>query len=128
MIKIRKDNFTVVTPHWVSFCRSNHWRFTVGNAVFRNFSKFTGKRLCQGLFFNEVAGLPAPLLKKRLCHRCFPANFEKFLGTPFLQNTSDRLLLFLLGKLYHVAQRGTLIIFCCGKCLLTGFMIKILYQ
>ena len=27
---------------------------------------------------------PATLLKKRLCHRCFPVNFAKFLRTPFL--------------------------------------------
>ena len=34
--------------------------------------KFTGKHLCQSLFFNKVAGLrPATLLKKRLGHRCF---------------------------------------------------------
>ena len=26
---------------------------------------------------------PATLLKKRLCHRCFPMNFSKFLRTPF---------------------------------------------
>ena len=26
----------------------------------------------------------ATLLKKRLCHRCFPVNFAKFLRTPFL--------------------------------------------
>ena len=26
--------------------------------VLRNFAKFTGKHLCQGLFFNKVAGLP----------------------------------------------------------------------
>ena len=32
-------------------------------------------------------------LKKRLWHRCFPENFAKFLRTPFLQNTSGRLLL-----------------------------------
>ena len=25
--------------------------------VLRNFTKFTGKQLCQGLFFNKVAGL-----------------------------------------------------------------------
>ena len=31
--------------------------------------------------------------KKRLWHRCFPVNFPKFLRTPFLQNTSRRLLL-----------------------------------
>ena len=51
--------------------------------VLRNFAKFTGKHLCQSLFFNEVAGLiPATLLKKRLWHRCFPVNFVKFLRTP----------------------------------------------
>ena len=50
--------------------------------VLRNFTKFTGKHLCQSLFFNKVAGL---------WHRCFPVNFVKFLRTPFLQNTSGRL-------------------------------------
>ena len=37
---------------------------------------------------------PATLLRKRLWHRRFPLNFAKFLRTPFLQNTSGRLLLF----------------------------------
>ena len=37
------------------------------------------------------------LLKKRLWHRCFPANHEKFLRTHFLQNTSGRLLLLIPG-------------------------------
>ena len=59
-----------------------------------NFTKFTGKNLCQSLFFNKVAGLcPATLLKKRLWHRCFPVNFVKFPRTFILQNTSGRLLL-----------------------------------
>ena len=35
----------------------------------------------------------ATLLKKRLWYRCFPVNFAKFPRTPFLQNTSGRLLL-----------------------------------
>ena len=62
--------------------------------VLRNFTKFTGKHLCQILFFNKVADLrPATLLKKRLWHRFFPLNSMKFLSTPFLQNTSERLLL-----------------------------------
>ena len=57
--------------------------------VFKIFSKLAGKQLCLSLFYNKVAGLnPATLLKKRLWHRCFPVNFEKFLRTPFLQNTS----------------------------------------
>ena len=41
---------------------------------------FTGKRLCQSLFFNKVAALrPATLLKDRLWRRCLPVNFSKFL-------------------------------------------------
>ena len=60
------------------------------------FRKFTGKHLCKSLFFNKVACLkPATLLKRRLWHRCFPVNFAKFLRTPFLKNTSGRLLLHL---------------------------------
>ena len=44
--------------------------------VLKSFAKFTGKYLCQSLFFNNVAGLtPATLFKKRLWHRCFPVNF-----------------------------------------------------
>ena len=52
--------------------------------VLRNFTKFTGKHLCQSLFFDKVASLrPATLLKKRLWYRCFPVNFVKFQRTPF---------------------------------------------
>ena len=62
--------------------------------VLKKFTKFIGKHLCQSLFFNKVAGLrPASLSKKTLWHRCFPLNFVKFLRTPFLQNTSEELLL-----------------------------------
>ena len=44
----------------------------------RSFTKFTGKHLCQSLFFNKVADLRRPTLwKKRLLHKCFPVNFEK---------------------------------------------------
>ena len=56
--------------------------------ILKTFGKFTGKHLHQSLFFNKVADLrPAFLLKKSLWHRCFPANFAKFLKAPFLQNT-----------------------------------------
>ena len=61
----------------------------------KNFAKFTGKQLCQSLFFDKVASLrSATLLKKGLWHRCFPVNFAKFLRTPFLENTSGWLLLY----------------------------------
>ena len=52
-------------------------------SVLINFAKFTGKHLCQSIFFNKVSALrPATLLKRRPWHRCFPVNFAKFLRTP----------------------------------------------
>ena len=78
----------------LSIKRSSHQRCSIRKGVLRNFAKFTGKQLYQSLFFNKISGLrPATLCKKRLWHRCFPVNFRKFLKTPFLQNTSGRLLL-----------------------------------
>ena len=51
--------------------------------------------------FFKVAGLtPATLLKKRLWHGCFPVNFEKFLGTPFLTKHLPWLLLQVFTKLF----------------------------
>ena len=41
-----------------------------------NFTKLTGKHLCQSVIFNKVAGLrAATLLKKKLRRRCFWRNF-----------------------------------------------------
>ena len=66
-------------------CRSSRREVFCKKVVLRNLTKFTGKHLCQSLFFfNKVAGQrPATLLKKRLLHRCFPVNFVKILRTPF---------------------------------------------
>ena len=74
--------------------RSSHQKCSARKDVLRNFAKFTGKHLCQVLFFNKVADPElATLLIKRLWHRCFPMNFAKFLRAPFSQNTFGRLLL-----------------------------------
>ena len=43
----------------------------------KNFAKFTGKQLCQSLFFNKVAGRPA-------LAQVFSVNFAKYLKVPFL--------------------------------------------
>ena len=52
--------------------------------VLRNFAEFTGKYLCQSLFFNKVAGLrPETLLKKRLT-LLFSCEICEFLRIPFL--------------------------------------------
>ena len=72
--------------------RSSHRSCSVRKGVLRNFAKLTEKHLYQSLFFNKVAG-SATLLKKRLWRKYFPVNVKKFLRTPFLQNTSGRLLL-----------------------------------
>ena len=42
--------------------------------VLRYFAKFTGKHLCQSLFFNKVADWGLQLYLKRLWHRCFSVN------------------------------------------------------
>ena len=75
-----------------SILRASHFQFVAFRSgrpkvfckkgALSNFSKFTRKHLCQTLFVNNVAR-PATLLKKRLLHRCFPVNFEKFIRTPF---------------------------------------------
>ena len=58
--------------------RSSHRRCSVKKGVLRKFAKFTGKHLCQSLFFNKVAApRPATQLKRSLWHRCFPVNFVK---------------------------------------------------
>ena len=65
---------------------------------------------------------------KRLCHRCFLANFAKSLRTAFLQNTSGRLLLYNLSTkkygLYSYRQSGVnLQELFCGKFYLWAFLI-----
>ena len=52
--------------------------FQKKKCILKNFAKFTGKDLCQSLFFHKTAGLRSS---------------KKFLRTPFLQNSTGRLLL-----------------------------------
>ena len=56
------------------------------------------------------------LLKKRLWHRCFPANFSKFSRSPFLQSSCVQLLLFTETSLMQgLIMRFQLQDFC-GNC------------
>ena len=67
-------------------------QFKIG--VLKNFPIFTGKHLCWNLLCNENTGLQAySSIKKRLQHRSFFANIEKFLRTPILKNICERLFL-----------------------------------
>ena len=65
--------------------RSSRLEVFSKKGVLSNFAKFTGKHLCQSLFYNT-------LLIKRLWHRWFPVNFAIFLRTPFLPEHSGGLL------------------------------------
>ena len=83
------------------FFRSSRPEVFCKKGVLRNFAKFTGKHLCQSLFFDKVAGLrAATLLKKRLWHRCFHVSFVKFLRTLFLTEHLRWLLLFVFKCLF----------------------------
>ena len=67
-----------------SLVRSSHPEVFCKKGVLRNFAKFTGKHLCQSLFFNKVAGLRPKaciFIKKRLRHGYFHASFAEFLRT-----------------------------------------------
>ena len=97
---------------------SSHPDVFYKKGALRNFAKFTGKHLCQSLFFNKVAGLrPATLLKKRLWHRRFPVNFTKFQRTPFLTEHLWWLLLSLKQGFeknpYFMSVIPTIILQCC---------------
>ena len=63
--------------------------------VLRKFAKFTGKQLCQRLLFR-----PTTLLKKSLCHKCFPMNWVYLL----LQNTSGGFILLFVSFLKALEQ------------------------
>ena len=127
----------MITPNNKLFYLTNfHWKYILWKwvqkqtsevfcekGVPRNFTKLTGKYLCESPFFNNVAGLtkwsntlkqfisilltnclsvfdhfvrPATLLRKRLWHSSFPVNFVKFLRTPFFIEHLGRLLLWLV--------------------------------
>ena len=59
-------------------------------SIFKNFAKFTRKRLCRSLLIEKEA--PTQLFF------CFSVSLAKFLRTPCLQNTSGRLLYFIEGR------------------------------
>ena len=60
------------------------WSEAATRGVLKKFVKFTGKLLCQNLFFNKVSDLrPATLLKKILWYRYFPVNFYEIFKNTF---------------------------------------------
>ena len=65
------------------------------NAVLKNFSKLTGKHLCQNLFFNKVTG--CWLLLKNLWNIWW----SQFLQLNFIKDFKAVLILFLWNKIWN---------------------------
>ena len=83
-------------------CRSSRPDVFCKEGVLKIFTKFTGKHLCQSLFFNKFTGLrpeTCNFIKKIIWHRDFPVNFAKFLRTPFLTEHLQWLLLHVLDNI-----------------------------
>ena len=77
--------------------RNSHQKCSVRKGVLRNFVKFTGNHLCQNLLqaWN--------LIKIETLAQVFSCEFcEMSIRAPFLQNTSERLLLYIVRR----ADRG----------------------
>ena len=55
--------------------------------VLKNFTEFTGKHLCQSLFFNKIAGLSQQLIKNEALAQVFSREFcENFKNTLFTKH------------------------------------------
>ena len=103
-----------------SWYRCSHQWCSMQKGVLRNFTKFIGKHMCQGLFFNKVAGLKTPMpevLKKRVLHRCFLVNFVKFLRIPFLTEH-----IWTTASIGRVKGSATFISFFLNKLFLENFL------
>ena len=70
----------------ISSLRSSRSEVFCKKGVLRNFTNFTEKHLCQGLFFNKVAGLQ--LFSKNTSSDCFWVFLESSQNTQ--ENTSAR--------------------------------------
>ena len=55
--------------------------------VLRNFTKFTGKHLCQSLFFNKVSGGTCNFIKKENLAQAFSCEFCKICRNDFSYRT-----------------------------------------
>ena len=94
--------FNLKTHSGKSHTRSSRPEVFCKKGVLKSFAKFTGKHLCQGLFFNKVASAACNFIKKEtLAQVYFALNFVKFLRTPFFREHLWWLLLTLLHKISY---------------------------
>ena len=96
--------------------------------VLRNFTKFTGKRLCQSLFPNKIAGLrPAILLKKRHWRSCFLVNFCEISKNIFFIEHLWLLLLSFLARSFFFKAMKLDALALWGKKIYEGNLLKLIH-
>ena len=73
IINLARSRISYNTPPFIYHVTEAVFQRCSVKNVFKQFAKFTGKHLCQGLFFNKGAGLrPAETLKVR------SPNFQRY--------------------------------------------------
>ena len=78
----------------IDILRSSHQRCSIKKG-FLKLSQYSQKTPCVGALLDKSVDMKGfSFIKKRLQQRCSPVNIEKFLRTPTLKNTIERLLLF----------------------------------
>ena len=78
--KLRKNysKFVWLPGKIIDAIRSSHPEVFCKKVALRNFAKFTGKHLCQSLFFNKVAG---QVFSCEVCEICKNTFFSCFCAT-----------------------------------------------
>ena len=72
---------------FLRYYRSSRREVLCKKGVLRNFTKFTGKHLCQSLFFNKVAGQACNFIKKETLAQVFSCEFCGISKNTFLRRT-----------------------------------------
>ena len=72
--KIQIERYVIRSSRSVVFCKKG---------VLKNFAKFTGKHLCQSLFFNKVVGGTCSFIEKKTLAQVFPCEFCKIFKHTF---------------------------------------------
>ena len=78
LYKKRKKTMLFTSSRPEVFCKKG---------VLGNFAKFTGKHLCQSLFFNKVAGGACNFIKKETLAQVFSCEFCEISKNIFSQRT-----------------------------------------
>ena len=86
------ESFRLVCKlHYLQFgfqiYRSSRPQMFFGTGAFKNFTMFTGKRLCWSLFLINIQASGLQFYQKKLQHRWLSVKFAKSLKASFLQNT-----------------------------------------